>query len=227
MRSSPNDDLRLIGEVKATTDRIADKMGWNLDQVCAAVRRMDKERVSAWQDLQTLVEDVLEDLRHFKQLIVDPGQLEFDCGLDEPGVDYEACVEPSLTFQFSLDEIYFDSDNEPTETPAQRVVEEPIRKVEIGYLCAIDGSGLADQQPQVTLLKRTQKNLEDLVETIDSRFRYDVFLSLEKVERESKIRRQDQQDNREVIKREFSGLQEALKRLLKAHRGQSGLEVKY
>ncbi|KAJ7393955.1 hypothetical protein OS493_003624 [Desmophyllum pertusum] len=228
MCSSPSDDLRLIEKVKATTDRMADKMALNLDQIYAAVRRMDGELDSAREDLKTLVEGVLKDLRHFEQLIVDPSQLEstrvnWSSIMSVLQEDMVQVVESALCF-FS-----------PPETRAPVV--EPLREIEISYLCdlrqeeighliAIDGSGLPDQQPQVTRLKRAQEKLEGLVETADSSFSL-VFGSLEAVEKEAKERMQYQNKNKEKITREFSNLQEALERLLKAHRGQSGLEVKY
>ena len=228
MCSSPSDDLHLIGKVKATTDRMAYKMALNVDQVYAAVRRMDKERDHAWQDLEMLIEGVLVYFRYFKELTVDPSQLDFHSGFDIKLWQSGGCyVQPHVE---SVESSYCDfmaaGDEQSTDMTTEPVVEEPIRKEEIDYLCTIDGSGLADQQPQVTLLKKAQKNLEDLVETADRNFTF-VFGSLEAVEREEKRRTQYMHENREEIKREFDNLQETLGRLLKAHRGQSGLEVKY
>lgn len=192
---------------------MADTMALNLDQVNAVVTRMKGELNNTWKDLKTLVDDVLKDLRHSKQLIEDPSQLESDSGLEDIKPSVAGTQRPKL----------HSSNNHRLDPPSGY---EDIRKEEIRYLCEKDGSGLTDQQPPVTLLKRTQEKLEDLAKTADTGFS-SVFVSLEAVEMEAKERMQYQTENEEKIKREFGNLQEAIKRLLnKAHRGQSGQEIK-
>ncbi|KAJ7393952.1 hypothetical protein OS493_003621 [Desmophyllum pertusum] len=218
MCSSPDDDIHpLIEKVKATADSMADKMALNLDQVDAVVGRMNGELNNVWEDLKTLVDDVLEDLQHFKQLIEHPNYGAED--IIESDIE---CLLASEDYGLDLSSVMAFARTRPSVP----YWEEPIRKEEIRYLCETDESGLADLQPSETLLKRTQKKMEDLAKTADTGFS-SVFVSLEAVEMEAKERMQYQTENKEKIKREFSGLQEALKRLLKAHRGQSGLEVKY
>ena len=142
----------------------------------------------------------MKELRHFKQLITDPDQLERDealeCGVGDiffTGEDLEYLVES----------------NKPEP------VLEPLREQEICHLNEKDGPGLEDQQPQNSLLKRTHENLEELKQTADSKFT-SVLESLELAETEAKKRKRYQKEKRERVETNLRNIQESLKDLLKA-----------
>lgn len=205
----PNDDLLLIGKIEATTHGMAEKMTSNLEQVDAAVGLMYKELDNAEHEFEKLINLILKDVGHLNQLIQDPDQLERDDAL----LHVEKVV---MRLEESIVESPFVLCNEESDYEDQ--VHEPVRTEEIAHLIEQDGPGLEDQQPQNSLLKRAQENLEGLKQKTDMRFE-SVLRDLGRVT--NKAKKQCQKEDREMVEGELNDFKKLLKDLLKSHRGQS------
>lgn len=207
---SPNGDAHLIGTIKATTDSMAEKMTSNWKKVDAIVERINGELSNADEEFEELNCLVLKELRHFKQLITDPDQLERDEALESIRVKVQGCLECGVDMFFTGEDL-----EHLVESNKPEPVLEPLREQEICHLNEKDGPGLEDQQPQNSLLKRTHENLEELKQTADSKFT-SVLESLELAETEAKKRKRYQKEKRERVETNLRNIQESLKDLLKA-----------
>lgn len=210
MRPCPNHDLQLIGKIEATTHGIAEKMTTNLEQVDAAVSLTYNELDNAEHEFEKLKNLILKDVGHLNQLIQDPDQLERDDAL----LDFEEVV---MVVEGS-DLCCEPSPRPEAEPEHEEHVHEPVRKKEIIHLIEQDGPGLEDQQPQNSLLKRAQENLEGLKQKTDMRFE-SVLRDLGRVT--NKAKKQCQKEGRETVEKELNDFKKLLKDLLKSHRGQS------
>ena len=189
---------------------MAEKMTSNWKKVDAIVERINGELSNADEEFEELNCLVLKELRHFKQLITDPDQLERDEALESIRVKVQGCLECGVDMFFTGEDLeYLVESNKPEP------VLEPLREQEICHLNEKDGPGLEDQQPQNSLLKRTHENLEELKQTADSKFT-SVLESLELAETEAKKRKRYQKEKRERVTTNLRNIQESLKDLLKA-----------
>ena len=194
MSPSSNDDTHLIGTIKATTDSVTEMMGVTLKQTDAIVKQLKGELNNADMEFEKLSNVVMEKLGHLEQLIIDPDKVGRDeaIGGKLPNGEWAAC-----------------------ESSDERRVPEPMRVGEVADLIEIDGPPLEDLQPQYSLLKRAQENLEELKQTTGRKF--DAVLgSLAAAKNEAKDRIRHQKETREKVETNLRNVEESLKDLLKA-----------
>jgi len=191
---------------------MTEKMTSNWKRVDEVVERIKGELDNADTEFEKLNHLVLEELRHFENLINDPDQLGRDEAVDviveEIPDEYEgSCLEREFDKFYGWDE----------------PVLEPIREKEISHLNEKDGPGLEDQQPQTSLLKRAQENLEELTQTAERKFT-SVLESLKAAENEAKDRMRYQKEKRDRVETNLRNIQESLKDFLKARLSHSGAQ---
>ena len=145
---------------------MTEMMASNWEQVDAIVKQIKEELDNADKEFENLNELVLKKLGHLEQLIDDPDQVGLDKGIVELVERMEAgYADIALSCPDRWDERLSDSD------ASDEPVLEPSREKEISYLNEKDGPGLEDQQPQNSLLKRANDNLEELKLTADQEIR--------------------------------------------------------
>lgn len=186
---------------------MTENMTLNWKRVDAIVERMNGVLNNADKEFEKLNNLVLEDLGHFEKLIEDPDQLKRDEAIDAMMVDLVECA--GVEFSFGP---------EPDESE-----QDPIRKEEISYLNEKDGPGLADQEPQNSLLKKEQENLKELKQTADTKFE-SVLQSLETAETDAKTRMLYQKEKRERVQKNLSHFQKLLEGFIKDQQTQSGVQ---
>lgn len=188
---------------------MTENMTLNWKRVDAIVERINGVLNNADKEFEKLNNLVLEDLGHFEKLIEDPDQLKRDEAIVAMVANLAECagVEPRFPF-----------DPEPDERE-----QDPIRKEEISYLNEKDGPGLADQQPQNSLLQKEQENLKELKQTADTKFE-SVLQSLETAETDAKTRMLYQKEKRERVQKNLSHFQKLLEGFIKDQQTQSGVQ---
>ena len=207
----------MIGTIKATTDSMTEMMALKFKQVDAIVKQIKGELSHADKEFEELNKIVLEKLEHLEWLIKDPDQVGRDEAIDELVERIEnGYADISLSCPGGWDE-----SSEPDESVEP--VLEPSREKEICYLNERDGPGLEDQQPQNSLLKRANENLEELKKSAHGKFD-SVLESLNAAKNEANERMRYQEEKRERVEINLRNVQESLKDLLKARLSHSRVQ---
>ena len=207
----------MIGTIKATTDSMTEMMALKFKQVDAIVKQIKGELSHADKEFEELNKIVLEKLEHLEWLIKDPDQVGRDEAIDELVERIETgYADISLSCPGGWDE-----SSEPDESVEP--VLEPSREKEICYLNERDGPGLEDQQPQNSLLKRANENLEELKKSAHGKFD-SVLESLNAAKNEANERMRYQEEKRERVEINLRNVQESLKDLLKARLSHSRVQ---
>ena len=207
----------MIGTIKATTDSMTEMMALKFKQVDAIVKQIKGELSHADKEFEELNKIVLEKLEHLEWLIKDPDQVGRDEAIDELVERIETgYADISLSCPGGWDE---SSEADESVEP----VLEPSREKEICYLNERDGPGLEDQQPQNSLLKRANENLEELKKSAHGKFD-SVLESLNAAKNEANERMRYQEEKRERVEINLRNVQESLKDLLKARLSHSRVQ---
>ena len=188
----------------------------NWNSVDEIVELIKGELDNADTEFEILNQLVLEELRHFENLINDPDQLARDEAVDDIVEEIQAVYE-GISLSCHADQMLFEVCRR-----AEPVLE-PIREKEISHLNEKDGPGLEDQQPQNSLLKVAHENLEELTQTAESKFT-SVLASLKAAKNEARDRLLYQKVKRENVETNLRNIQESLKDLLRARLSHSGVQ---
>ena len=173
---------------------MTEMMGVNWKQADAIVKQIKGELNNADMEFEKLSKVVMEKLGHLEQLINDPDKVGHDEAIGEklPNGEWAAC-----------------------ESSDKRRVPEPMRVGKVADLIEKDGPPLEDLQPQYSLLKRAQENLEELKQTTGRKFD-SVLGSLTAAKNEANDRMRHQKEKREKVEANLRNVEESLKDLLKA-----------
>ena len=207
----------MIGTIKATTDSMTEMMALKFKQVDAIVKQIKGELSHADKEFEELNKIVLEKLEHLEWLIKDPDQVGRDEAIDELVERIETgYADISLSCPGGWDE---SSEADESVEP----VLEPSREKEICYLNERDGPGLEDQQPQNSLLKRANENLEELKQTTDRKFD-SLLKSLAGAKHEVNLRTELQMERTEEVETYLRYIQESLRDLLQVRLSHSRVQ---
>lgn len=189
---------------------MTETMAFNWRQVDAIVRQTKGELSKSSRELGELNKMVSKWLRGLERLII---------GLDQVGRD--EVIDELENWTMTGDKYFGGLEAGVDMFPEPWL--EPSREEELSYLNEKDGPGLEDQQPQNSLLKRANENLEELKKSAHGKFD-SVLESLNAAKNEANERMRYQEEKRERVEINLRNVQESLKDLLKARLSHSRVQ---